>query len=140
MAPRARGHRRTEIDGEDDQRVFHAVVDRDDTLIRSLRERIAKASFFQRLLDRQVDVTDRQVDVTGATVEARALIIAAMQDHSRRPIAVVTAGDAAVDDFENALRLFHRAPECVSVYPAPSLSPYQDVAPSQGIVREEIRA
>ncbi|HET8797450.1 MAG TPA: transcription-repair coupling factor, partial [Thermoanaerobaculia bacterium] len=48
--------------------------------------------------------------------------------------------DAAVDDFESALRLFHRQPECVSLYPAPSLSPYQDVAPSLGVVREEIRA
>ena len=27
----------------------------------------------------------------------------------------------------------------MSVYPSPSLSPYQDVAPSLGVVREEIR-
>jgi transcription-repair coupling factor (superfamily II helicase) len=108
-------------------------VDRQDALIQSLRARVAKASFFQRLLD-------QQTDVTGASVEARALIIAALQDHHGHRVAIVTPGDAAVDDFENALRLFHRDPRCVSLYPSPSLSPYQDVAPSLGVVREEIRA
>ena len=108
-------------------------MDRQNDLIQSLRSRVAKASFFQR-------IANDRVDVTGASVEARALMIAALQDHHRRRIAIVTAGDAAVDDFENALRLFHREPQCVSVYPSPSLSPYQDVAPSLGVVREEIRA
>ena len=108
-------------------------MNRDDALIQSLRARVAKASFFQRILE-------QRVDVTGASVEARALMIAALQDHHQRRIAVITAGDAAVADFETALRLFHREPECVSVFPSPSLSPYQDVAPSQGIAREEIHA
>ena len=67
-------------------------------------------------------------------------MIASLQDERRRRVAVITPGDAAVADFETALRLFHRDPQCVSVYPAPALSPYQDVAPSLGVVREEIRA
>jgi len=109
-------------------------VDRHEPLIEQLRSRVARAPFFSRL------TSEKPVDVTGATVEARALLVAAMQDHHRRRIAVITPGDSAVADFESALRLFHRDPQCVSVYPAPSLSPYQDVAPSLGVVREEIRA
>ncbi|HUP60102.1 MAG TPA: transcription-repair coupling factor [Thermoanaerobaculia bacterium] len=107
---------------------------RDDKLIHRLRARVSSAPFFSRLSG------EARIDVTGASVEARALIIAALQDHHRRPVAVITPGDAAVDDFESALSLFHRDPHCVSVYPSPSLSPYQDVAPSLGVVREEIRA
>ncbi|HEX6094703.1 MAG TPA: transcription-repair coupling factor [Thermoanaerobaculia bacterium] len=110
-------------------------MDRHPALIEELRARIQRASFFQKLA-----TAEGRLDVTGATVEARALLIAALQDRHRRPLAVITPGDAAVADFETALRLFHREPGCVSVYPAPSLSPYQDVAPSLGVVREEIRA
>jgi transcription-repair coupling factor (superfamily II helicase) len=110
-------------------------LDRHSPLIDQLRARVARAPFFRALLDR-----DRRLDVTGATVEARALLIAALQDAHHRRVAIVTPGDAGVADFETALRLFHRDPQCVSVYPAPSLSPYQDVAPSLGVVREEIRA
>ena len=108
-------------------------MERHDGLISDLRTRVARAKFFPRLLD-------GKLDVTGATVEARALLIAALQEKQGRRIAIITPGDAAVADFETALRLFHREPQCVSVYPAPSLSPYQDVAPSLGVVREEIRA
>ncbi len=110
-------------------------MDRHDPLISDLRARVAKAPFFRHLLDQ-----DRRLDVTGATVEARALLIATLQDKHRRRVAVITPGDAGVTDFVAALRLFHHEPQCVSVYPAPSLSPYQDVAPSLGVVREEIRA
>ncbi|HEV7765418.1 MAG TPA: DEAD/DEAH box helicase, partial [Thermoanaerobaculia bacterium] len=110
-------------------------MDRHDPLIASLRARVAKAPFFRQLLD-----PDRRLDITGATVETRALLIAALQDKQRRRIAIITPGDAGVADFETALRLFHHEPQRVSVYPAPSLSPYQDVAPSLGVVREEIRA
>jgi transcription-repair coupling factor (superfamily II helicase) len=108
-------------------------MDRNDPLIRQLRERTTRAPFFRKL------TSEARPEVTGATVEARALIVAALQDQSRRRIAIITPGDAAVADFEAALRLFHRDPDCVSVYPAPSLSPYQDVAPSLGVAREEIR-
>ncbi|HEV7237771.1 MAG TPA: transcription-repair coupling factor [Thermoanaerobaculia bacterium] len=110
-------------------------MDRNDALISELRARVHRASFFPKLTS-----ADSRLDVTGATVEARALLIAALQDRDRRPIAVITAGDAAVADFDTALRLFHREPDRVSVYPAPSLSPYQDVAPSLGVVRDEIHA
>jgi transcription-repair coupling factor (superfamily II helicase) len=110
-------------------------VDRSERLISSLRARVAAAPFFRKAVD-----PETRLDITGATVEARALFIAALQDHHRRPLAVITPGDASIGDFETALRLFHRDPQCVSVYPSPSLSPYQDVAPSLGVVREEIRA
>ncbi|MBV8519529.1 MAG: transcription-repair coupling factor [Acidobacteria bacterium] len=110
-------------------------MDRHDPLISDLRARVARAPFFRRML-----AAEGRIDVTGATVEARALLIAALQDHHRRPLAVIMPGDAAMADFETALRLFHRDPQCVSVYPAPSLSPYQDVAPALGVAREEIRA
>ena len=109
-------------------------MERHDPLLAQLRTRVARAPFFSRL------TSDERLDVTGATVEARALLVAAMQDHHRRRVAIITPGDSAVADFENALRLFHRDPRCISVFPAPSLSPYQDVAPSLGVVREEIRA
>ncbi|HEX8254306.1 MAG TPA: transcription-repair coupling factor [Thermoanaerobaculia bacterium] len=110
-------------------------MERHDPLIEQLRARVANAPFFPKLLDRE-----RRVDVTGATVEARALVIAAMQDHRKRRVAIITPGTANISDFETALRLFHRTPQCVSVYPAPALTAYQDVAPSLGVVREEIRA
>jgi transcription-repair coupling factor (superfamily II helicase) len=110
-------------------------VDRNSNLIQHLRARVTNAPFFAQLADES-----RRYELTGASVEARALVIAAMQDVRRRRVAIITPGDAAVADFETALRLFHRDPSCVSVYPAPALSPYQDVAPSLGVVREEIRA
>ncbi|HEX8618119.1 MAG TPA: transcription-repair coupling factor [Thermoanaerobaculia bacterium] len=110
-------------------------MERHEPLIEQLRARIARAPFFAPILERE-----RRIDVTGATVEARALLIAAMQDQRRRRAAVITPGTSAGDDFEAALRLFHRTPQCVSVYPAPALTAYQDVAPSLGVVREEIRA
>lgn len=110
-------------------------MDRHDPLIEELRRRVAKAPFFAKLLDR-----DRRLDVTGTTVEARALVIATLQERRRRRVAIITPGASAGDDFEAALRLFHPTPQCVSVYPAPALTAYQDVAPSLGVVREEIRA
>src|SRR5438045_1995851 len=102
--------------------------------MKELRAALAKTAAFQRLLGAQ------RLDVTGAAQEARALVIAALQDAQRRRIAIIVPGDAAIDDFEAALRLFHRDPDCVSVYPSPSLSPYQDLSPSLGVVRNEIRA
>ena len=106
---------------------------RNESLIADLRSLVAKAPFFQRLS------TDR-VELTGASVEARALILASLQERLRKRIAVIVPADAAIDDFESALRLFHRDPRCVLTYPSPSLSPYQDVVPSLGVAREEIRA
>jgi transcription-repair coupling factor (superfamily II helicase) len=110
-------------------------VTRNDSLIQHLRNLTANAPFLQRALGGSA-----LYEVTGASVEARALILASIQDKTSERIAVVVPGDAAIDDFESALRLFHRDPRCVSAYPSPSLSPYQELSSSLGIVREEIRA
>src|SRR5688500_4604242 len=108
---------------------------RNDRLIASLRAEVARSDFFSKLGPER-----GRVEITGASVEARALILAALQEKSARRLAIIVPGEAATADFETALRLFHRDPQCVSIYPSPSLSPYQDVAPSLGVVREEIRA
>lgn len=107
---------------------------RNDSLIARLRHELASTSSFQRLS------SDRCIEVTGASVEARALLLATLQESTRKRIAVIVPGEAASTDFETALRLFHRDPRCVSIYPSPSLSPYQDIGPSLGVVREEIHA
>ncbi len=107
---------------------------RNDSLIAQLRAELANTESFQRLL------RDAQLDLTGLAVEARALVLSALQESSRRPIAVIVPGDAAIDDFETALRLFHRDARSVASYPSPSLSPYQEISPALGVAREEIRA
>jgi len=107
---------------------------RNDPLIAQLRSELQKTASFQRLL------TDSRLDVTGLAVEARALVLATLQEASARKIAIIVPGDAAIDDFESALRLFHIEPPCVATYPSPSLSPYQELSPSLGVVREEIFA
>jgi transcription-repair coupling factor (superfamily II helicase) len=107
------------------------------TLTARVRAELARTKAFKAIGKR---VEDGRVDVTGAAVEARALCLAALQDVTKKRIAVVVPGDAAIDDFEASLRLFHREARCVSGYPSPSLSPYQDLSPSLGVVRNEIRA
>ena len=107
---------------------------RNDALIAQLRSELQRTPAFQRLK------ADARVEVTGAAVEARALVVASLQEAARRRIAIIVPSDASLDDFEAALRLFHRDPRCVSVYPSPSLSPYQNISPSLGVIREEIRA
>src|SRR3954451_13842772 len=104
-------------------------MDRNQPLVSQLR------SLVSGLIPR-----DGRVEVTGASVEARALLLASLQETLQRRLAIIVPGDAAIDDFESALRLFHREPPCVATYPSPSLSPYQDVAPSLGVMREEIGA
>ncbi|HUP44836.1 MAG TPA: transcription-repair coupling factor [Thermoanaerobaculia bacterium] len=108
---------------------------RNDRLIASLRAEVARSDFFSRL-----EAAEARIELTGAPVEARALILAALQESSSSRLAIIVPGEAATADFETALRLFHRDPQCVSVYPSPSLSPFQDLAPSLGVVREEMRA
>ena len=107
---------------------------RNDSLIAQLRRELQSTDSFKRLL------SESRYELTGAAAEARALILATLQDVTRRRIAVIVPGDAALDDFEAALRLFHHDPRRVSLYPSPSLSPYQNVSPSLGVIREEIRA
>src|SRR5216684_1303263 len=102
-----------------------------------IREELARTKAFKTIGRR---IAEGPVDVTGAAVEARALVLATLQETSGRRIAIIVPGDAAIDDFEASLRLFHREPRCVSAYPSPSLSPYQDLSPSLGVVREEIQA
>src|SRR5437763_10874854 len=107
------------------------------TLTARIRAELARTKAFKAIGKR---VEGGRVDVTGAAVEARALCLAALQDVTKKRIAVVVPGDAAIDDFEASLRLFHREARCVSGYPSPSLSPYQDLSPSLGVVRNEIHA
>jgi transcription-repair coupling factor (superfamily II helicase) len=113
------------------------MIERNDRLLATIREELARTKAFKTIGKR---VEGGRVDVTGAAVEARALILAALQETARRRIAIVVPGDAAIDDFEASLKLFHSEARCVSAYPSPSLSPYQDLAPSLGVVRNEIRA
>ena len=108
---------------------------RNDPLIAALRSEVAKSKPFQRLLDPQ-----RRYEIAGAAVEGRALILATLQEQTRSRVAIVVPGDAVVEDFEAALRLFHPDPRSVSTYPSPSLSPYQDVGAALGVTRDEIRA
>jgi transcription-repair coupling factor (superfamily II helicase) len=109
-------------------------MDRNHTLIASLRALLSRSDAFRRL------VSTAGVELTGASVEARALVLATVQETTRRRLAIVVPGDASIDDFTAALQLFHRDPQCVLTYPSPALSPYQDVSPSLGVVRDEIRA
>ncbi|HSP15378.1 MAG TPA: transcription-repair coupling factor, partial [Thermoanaerobaculia bacterium] len=108
---------------------------RNDALIAQLRRELSATKPFQRLLE-----PDHRVEITGLSVETRALLLTALQETTSRRLAIVVPAEAATSDFETALRLFHRDPSGVSVYPSPSLSPYQDLAPSLGVVREEIHA
>ncbi len=108
---------------------------RNDHLIAQLRKDVAGSAALRPLFG-----SGERVELTGASVEARALILAALKEHEHQRLAVIVPGDAALDDFESALRLFHDDPLCVSMYPSPSLSPYQDVEPSLGVAREEVRA
>jgi transcription-repair coupling factor (superfamily II helicase) len=109
-------------------------MDRNHTLIASLRALLSRSDAFRRL------VSTTGIELTGASVEARALVLATVQETTRRRLAIVVPGDASIDDFTAALQLFHRDPQCVLTYPSPALSPYQDVSPSLGVVRDEIRA
>src|SRR5437660_9185497 len=113
------------------------MIERNEKWIATIRAELARTKAFRSISKR---VGDGRVDVTGSAVEARALCLAALQDVTKKRIAVVVPGDAAIDDFEASLKLFHREARCVSAYPSPSLSPYQDLSPSLGVVRNEIRA
>ena len=110
---------------------------RNDALISRIRDEVARSAPFRAIVQA---MEGRRVDVTGTAPEARALLLATMQETTRRRLAIIVPGDAAIDDFEAALRLFHREPARVSTYPSPSLSPYQEVSASLGVVRNEIHA
>jgi transcription-repair coupling factor (superfamily II helicase) len=113
------------------------MTERNDRLLAQVRAELARTKAFRAIGKR---IAEERLDITGAAVEARALLLATLQDSTAQRMAIVVPGDAAIDDFESSLKLFHRDPQCVSSYPSPSLSPYQDLSPSLGVARNEIRA
>jgi len=65
-------------------------VTRNDSLIATLRSEIAHSKPFQKLLDPR-----QRYEVAGAAVEARALLLAALQEQTNSRVAIVVPGDAA---------------------------------------------
>ncbi|HSN69409.1 MAG TPA: transcription-repair coupling factor, partial [Thermoanaerobaculia bacterium] len=94
------------------------------------------------LLDRIAgdDAAVRRIEITGASLEARALLLAALAERTGRRIVLVVPSDAILPDLERALALFHPEPARVVIYPNPSLSPYQEIDPSLAVTRDELRA
>ncbi|HXH38753.1 MAG TPA: hypothetical protein VNN08_09015, partial [Thermoanaerobaculia bacterium] len=88
------------------------------TLLARIREELARTKAFKAIDKR---IAEGRIDVTGAAVEARALVLATLQEKTGRRLAIVVPGDAAIDDFEASLKLFHSESRCVSSYPSPSL-------------------
>jgi transcription-repair coupling factor (superfamily II helicase) len=109
---------------------------RNERLIAEIRHLVSGSDAFREIATRPG--TER-VEVAGASPEARALLLATLQEELGKRIAVIVPNDAALREIESALRLFARDPRCVASYPAPSLSPYQDVPASLAVVRDEIR-
>jgi transcription-repair coupling factor (superfamily II helicase) len=106
-------------------------------LIADLRRRVIASGVAERILR---GAEEGRIAVTGASLEARALILAALREQTGKRIAVVVPGDASLRDLVLGLELFHGDARRVATYPAPSLSPYQDVPPSLAVIRDEIRA
>ena len=112
-------------------------MERNPELIRSLRHLVATTREVEAIVSR---LPEGRVNVTSASPEARALLLAAIAHVTARRLVVVVPSDARLTELEHSLRLFHERGERVTVYPAPSLSPYQDVDPSLAVQRDEIRA
>ncbi|HXI11436.1 MAG TPA: transcription-repair coupling factor [Thermoanaerobaculia bacterium] len=81
----------------------------------------------------------KKVEITGLSLEARAALLSSIQELAKRPLVIVVPGEVDSSQLLRALELFHRDPSSVAGFPAPSLSPYQEVAPSLAVVREEVR-
>ncbi|MEO8215736.1 MAG: transcription-repair coupling factor [Acidobacteriota bacterium] len=109
---------------------------RDDHIVAGLRARVAQSEGFQRALRSSLA---GGVQITATSLEARALFLATLQESSARRVALIVPGDSTLQELESALRLFHPHSECVAVYPAPTLSPYQEIPPSLSVLRDEIR-
>ena len=107
---------------------------RNEKLISELRSHVLRA-----LSGPLQSLDDAPAEITGLSVEARALLVAALHEQRSRPIALILPSDTIAAEFETALRLFHASPLRVAVYSAPSLSPYQEISPPLAVVREEIR-
>jgi transcription-repair coupling factor (superfamily II helicase) len=112
-------------------------MQRNDRLIAAIRSAAGAAPEVAGLDDA---LSRDRIVVTGLAFEARALLFAALRERLGRPMAIVAAGDTEAGELAAALALFAADPERVALYPTPSLSPYQDVAPSLAVIREEIRA
>ncbi|MCM2317146.1 MAG: transcription-repair coupling factor [Thermoanaerobaculia bacterium] len=112
-------------------------MERNPELIRSLRQHVAKTREVAAVVSR---LEGGRINVTSASPEARALLLASIAEVTGRRLVVVVPSDARLTELEHSLRLFHERGERVMVYPAPSLSPYQDVDPSLAVQRDEIRA
>src|SRR5688572_18255561 len=104
-------------------------MNRNAALIGDIRTRLSSSEWFGHLRRRIGEV---RVEVAGASLEARALLLTVLREQLDRPVAAVLPGDASLEEFESALKLFHPDPERIAIYPNPSLSPYQEVAPSLG--------
>jgi len=109
--------------------------DRNHKLLESIRRSVSTSNVFSELTTR---LAAGPVELTGASPEARALLLASLQQQLGRRLAIIVPTEQA--ELETALRLFHPDPDYVATYPTPSLSPYQDVPPSLAVVRDEIRA
>ncbi|HVT43195.1 MAG TPA: transcription-repair coupling factor [Thermoanaerobaculia bacterium] len=105
-------------------------------LLADLRRRVAASEPFTEAL---AALRSGIVEISASSLEARALLVAALAEKLGSKILVVVPGESALDDFEQALALFHAGPGAVASYPVPSLSPYQEVAPSLAVIRGEIR-
>jgi transcription-repair coupling factor (superfamily II helicase) len=112
-------------------------MQRNEKLLADLRRRVEHHPIVDEIVR---SFGSRRLDVTGLPLEARALLIAAIQERTGKKMAIVVPGDAPLADLETSLRLFHRDPGCVAVFPNPSLSPYQEVEPTLAVLRDEIRA
>jgi len=112
------------------------IDSRNSSLISEIRRHIATSAPMQTVAAK---VSERKLEITGLSLEARAAVLCSAQETADRPFVVVVPGDIDVSQLHRSLELFHPDPSCVASFPAPSLSPYQDVAPSLAVAREEIR-
>ncbi|MGA7615361.1 MAG: transcription-repair coupling factor [Thermoanaerobaculia bacterium] len=110
---------------------------RNETLIAEIRAALAASDPVSTL---SAKLDSARTEVTGLSQEARALLLTSLQEKLRRKLLVVVPGDADIAELAGPLRLFAADEHCIATYPTPSLSPYQDVAPSLAITRDEIRS
>lgn len=110
---------------------------RNEQLIDDLRRQVITNARFEDVV---AGLESRRVELTGLPLEARALLLSALQQRTKKRLAIIVPGDASLHDLETSLRLFHNDASCVATYPNPSLSPYHEVAPTLAVLRDELRA
>src|SRR5512141_603858 len=99
------------------------LLSRNDRLVASIRRSIASTPTIRQILRNG----EKKFELTGASLEGRAAAVATLQEELHKRVAVVVPNDASLDEIDAALRLFGRDPRCITTYPTPSLSPYQEV-------------